>query len=68
MSFLLTHLQFELQQLRTEETHMKTSIVKAFVLFTLALSLLFVGASAINTVDTSVSVCYDGPEDNMVVK
>ena len=47
---------------------MKTSIVKAFVLFTLALSLLFVGASAINTVDISVSVCHDGPEDNMLVK
>ena len=47
---------------------MKTSIVKAFVLFTLALSLLFAGAAAINTVDTSVSVCHDGPSNVSVVK
>ena len=47
---------------------MKTSIVKAFVLFTLALSLLFVGVSAINTADTGVSVCHDGPNDITSVK
>lgn len=47
---------------------MKTTIVKAFVLFTLALSLLFMGASTINTVDTSVSVCHDGPLNEMVVE
>ena len=47
---------------------MKTSIVKAFVLFTLALSLLFAGAAAINTVDTGVSVCHDGPNNITTVK
>ena len=45
---------------------MKSSIVKAFVLFTLALSLLFAGVAAVNTVDTGVVVCHDGPEDNML--
>ena len=40
---------------------MKSTIVKAITLFTLALSLLLAGAVVINTVDTGVSVCHDGP-------
>ena len=40
---------------------MKSIIVKAITLFTLALSLLLAGAVAINTVDTGVEVCHDGP-------
>ena len=47
---------------------MKSSIVKAFVLFTLALSLLFAGVAAVNTVDTGVAVCHDGPTNGMVVE
>ena len=43
---------------------MKTMIVKAFVVCAIALSLVAVGASAVNVVDTGVSVCrHDGPHD-----
>lgn len=42
---------------------MKNAIVKAVVLCTLALSLLFVGASAVTTADAGVAVCHDGPHD-----
>ena len=43
---------------------MKTMIVKAFVVCAIALSLVAVGASAVNVVDTGVSVCrHDGPHN-----
>ena len=40
---------------------MKNAIVKAVVLCTLALSLLFVGVAVVDTVNTGVEVCHDGP-------
>lgn len=40
---------------------MKNTIVKAVVLCTLALSLLFVGVVSVSDVDTGVEVCHDGP-------
>lgn len=46
---------------------MKNVIVKAVVLCTLALSLLFAGVSAVGGVDAGVSVCHDGPLDGTVV-
>ena len=39
---------------------MKKAIVKAVVLCTLALSLLFMGVVSVG-VDTGVEVCHDGP-------
>ena len=42
---------------------MKSTLVKAIALFTLALSFLLAGAVAINTVDTGVAVCHDGPRN-----
>ena len=47
---------------------MKNSIVKGIALCTLALSLLFVGASVINTANAGVAVCHDGPHNEAVVK
>ncbi|MBQ3559457.1 MAG: hypothetical protein IJA07_08110 [Agathobacter sp.] len=49
---------------------MKKAIVKAVVLCTLALSLLFVGASAVTTADSVAgeAVCHDGPHDVGVLK
>lgn len=45
---------------------MKSIIVKAFVVCAIALSLVAVGASAVNGVDTGVSVCrHDGPNNGM---
>lgn len=44
---------------------MKHTIVKAIVLCTMALSLLFMGIAAVNTVDTGVAVCHDGPNHGM---
>ena len=38
---------------------MKKAILKAVVVFTLALSLLFAGVAAVS-VDTGVAVCHDG--------
>lgn len=40
---------------------MKSIIVKSVVLCTLALSLLFIGVAAVDTVNTDVAVCHDGP-------
>ena len=45
---------------------MKNAIVKAVVLCTLALSLLFLGATAVTTADVGVSVCHDGPHNGTV--
>ena len=43
---------------------MKSIIVKAFVVCAIALSLVAVGASAVNGVDAGVSVCrHDGPHN-----
>lgn len=43
---------------------MKSIIVKAFVVCAIALSLVAVGASAVNSVDAGVSVCrHDGPHN-----
>ena len=39
---------------------MKKAIVKAVVLCTLALSLLFVGVTSVSDVNTGVEVCHDG--------
>lgn len=47
---------------------MKMNILKAVVLCTMALSLLFVGVTAVDAVDTGVAVCHDGPHDGMLVK
>ena len=45
---------------------MKSIIARAFVVCAIALSLVAVGASAVNVVDTGVSVCrHDGPHDGM---
>ena len=44
---------------------MKNAIVKAVVVFTLALSLLAAGFSSVTAVDTGVSVCHDGPTHGM---
>lgn len=40
---------------------MKFAIVKAVVVCTMALSLLFVGVATVDAVDTGVAVCHDGP-------
>ena len=40
---------------------MKNAIVKAVVLCTLALTLLFVGVATTSAVDAGVAVCHDGP-------
>ena len=45
---------------------MKKAILKAVVVFTLALSLLFAGVAAVS-VDTGVAVCHDGPIHGGVV-
>lgn len=39
---------------------MKMTILKAVVVCTMALSLLFVGVAAVDAVDTGVAVCHDG--------
>ena len=48
---------------------MKNAIVKAVVLCTLALSLLFLGVASVSSVDTNTEVAglfgeYDGPYDS----
>ena len=47
---------------------MKKSIVKAIILCTMAMSLLIAGANAMHTVDSGVSVCHDGPLDDVARK
>lgn len=47
---------------------MKMNILKAVVLCTMALSLLFVGVTAVDAVDTGVAVCHDGPTNGTVVR
>ena len=45
---------------------MKYAIAKALVVCAIALSLVAVGATAVNVVDTGVSVCrHDGPHGGM---
>lgn len=44
---------------------MKSTIVKAVALCTLALSLLFMGVASVNAVDTGVAVCHDGPHKDV---
>ena len=45
---------------------MKNAIVKAVVLCTLALSLLFTGIAAVNAGEAGVAVCHDGPHNEML--
>ena len=45
---------------------MKSTIVKAVALCTLALSLLFMGVAAVDAVDTGVAVCHDGPHTEVI--
>ena len=45
---------------------MKNAIVKAVLLCTMALSLVFVGVAAVNTADNGVAVCHDGPQRDML--
>lgn len=40
---------------------MKLNILKAVVLCTMALSLLFVGVASVNTANSGTAVCHDGP-------
>lgn len=46
---------------------MKMTILKAVVLCTMALSLLFVGVAAVDAVDAGVAVCHDGPTNGGIV-
>lgn len=45
---------------------MKMTILKAIVLCTMALSLLFVGVASIDTV-SGTAVCHDGPHNDSYV-
>lgn len=45
---------------------MKFAIVKAVVVCTMALSLLFVGVATVDAVDTGVAVCHDGPHSEVI--
>lgn len=47
---------------------MKTTILKTAVLCTLALSLFFAGVVVVDSVDTGVAVCHDGPHNVVVVR
>lgn len=46
---------------------MKIAIAKAVVVFTLVLSLLFMGMTAVNTANSGIAVCHDGPIHGNVV-
>ena len=41
---------------------MKNAILKAVVLATMVLSLVLAGIAVIDTADTGVAVCHDGPQ------
>lgn len=43
---------------------MKLTIAKAVVLCTLAFSLVLTGISAVDTSNTTVEVCHDGPHND----
>lgn len=46
---------------------MKLNILKAVVLCTMALSLLFVGVASVNTANSGTAVCHDGPTNDGII-
>lgn len=45
---------------------MKLNILKTIAVCTMALSLLIAGLAAVNSVDTGVAVCHDGPIHHVI--
>lgn len=43
---------------------MKNTILKSVVLCTMALSLVLAGIAVVDTTDTGVAVCHDGPQND----
>ena len=46
---------------------MKKAILKAVVVCTMALSLLIMGIAVVDTADSGIAVCHDGPTNNEYV-